>query len=78
MLIKTVGVDQCLLGSECPGTGSVDNPDTGRKHDDVVGYINAIEFLSDEDRDKIFYKNAMRVFNLTVVKERVKPAAAAQ
>ena len=78
LLIKTVGADQCLLGSECPGTGSVDNPDTGRKHDDVVGYINAIDFLSDEDRDKIFYKNAMRVFNLTDVKERDKSAAAAQ
>lgn len=78
LLIKTVGVDQCLLGSECPGTGSVDNPDTGRKHDDVVSYINNIDFLSDEDRDKVFYKNAMKVFNLTEVKEREKSAAAAQ
>lgn len=64
LLIKAVGVDQCLLGSECPGTGSADNPDTGRKHDDVVSHINNIEWLTDEDREKLFSANAIRVFGL--------------
>jgi predicted TIM-barrel fold metal-dependent hydrolase len=75
LLIDVVGVDQCLLGSECPGTGSVDNPATGRKHDDVVSHINEIDWLSDEDRDKLFYKNAIKVFGLKNVKSRLDKAA---
>lgn len=74
LLIKTVGVDQCMLGSECPGTGSVDNPDTGRKHDDVVSHIKEIDWLTDEDRDKLFFKNAINVFGLQNI-EAVKAAA---
>ena len=70
-----VGVDQCLLGSECPGTGSVDNPATGRKHDDVVSHIKEIDWLSDEDRDKLFYKNAIKVFGLKNVESRLDKAA---
>ena len=75
LLIDVVGVDQCLLGSECPGTGSVDNPATGRKHDDVVSHIKEIDWLSDEDRDKLFYKNAIKVFGLKNVESRLDKAA---
>ena len=32
LLIKTVGPDRCLFGSECPGVGSAIDPDTGQ-HD---------------------------------------------
>lgn len=64
LLIDVVGVDNCLLGSEVPGTGSVDNPDTGRKHDDVVWHIKSIDWLSDNDREKLFSKNAIKLFGL--------------
>jgi OH-DDVA meta-cleavage compound hydrolase len=77
LLIDVVGVDNCLLGSEVPGTGSVDNPDTGRKHDDVVWYIRQIEGLSDQDRDKLFYQNAVKLFGLqNIVKNRTAKKAA--
>ena len=35
LLIKTVGADRCLFGSECPGVGSTLDPATGRTRDDI-------------------------------------------
>lgn len=64
LLIKVVGVDQCLFGAECPGVGSSINPDTGRTMDDIKPYIEGFEWLSAEDKKKILEDNARRVFKL--------------
>ncbi len=64
LLIKTVGVDNVLYGAECPGVGSAIDPDTGRTFDDIVPRIAAIEWLSEQDRAKIFEHNARRLFKL--------------
>jgi 4-oxalmesaconate hydratase/OH-DDVA meta-cleavage compound hydrolase len=66
LLIETVGVDQCLFGSECPGVGS--KALDGHEHtmDHVAPTIAKFDFLSDADKKKIFEDNARRVFNLDI------------
>ena len=64
LLIKTVGVDRCLFGTECPGVGSSVDPRTNRSMDHVRPMIEAIEFLTAADRHAIFEGNARKVFKL--------------
>lgn len=66
LLIKTVGADRCLFGSECPGVGSTVDPSTGRQRDDVRPVIAGFDWLSQEDKDRIFCGNARDVFGLKV------------
>jgi predicted TIM-barrel fold metal-dependent hydrolase len=66
LLIKTVGADRCLFGSECPGVGSAIDPDTGQTMDNIRPHIENFEWLSQQDRDKIFSSNARKVFNLKI------------
>jgi predicted TIM-barrel fold metal-dependent hydrolase len=60
--IKQRGVDQMLFGTEAPGSGGAVRPDTGRPSDDMVPVIDSLEFLSSEDKLKIFHKNPLKVF----------------
>lgn len=62
LLLKTVGADRCLFGTEKPGSGSAINPDTGRSFDDLKPVIEEFGFLSDEERALIFEGNARRLF----------------
>lgn len=64
LLIKTVGADRCLFGSECPGVGSTIDPSTGRQRDDVRPVIESFDWLSREDKQLIFEGNARKVFGL--------------
>jgi predicted TIM-barrel fold metal-dependent hydrolase len=64
LLIKTVGADRCLFGSEKPGTGSTRNPDNGRWWDDVKLLIEDIDWLDDSDRKMIFEDTARTLFRL--------------
>ena len=64
LLIKTVGVERCLFGAECPGTGSVAHPRDGRLLDDVAPLINSISWLADADKRKILSENAVKLFKL--------------
>lgn len=64
LLIKTVGVDRCLFGSECPGVGSHVHPGTGRQMDDIAPCIHNFEWLTPDDKKAIFETNAKKVFNL--------------
>jgi 4-oxalmesaconate hydratase len=61
-LFRVVGVDNCLFGTESPGTGSVRDPDTGRDFDDLKPVIEAIEWLTPADRQKIFEGNVRKVY----------------
>lgn len=66
--IQQRGVDRMLFGTEAPGTGtSVQNPYTGKPSDDLVPVIDSFDFLTTEDKDKIFHQNARRVFPLLKV-----------
>jgi predicted TIM-barrel fold metal-dependent hydrolase len=66
LLVKTVGVDRCLFGTERPGVGTVKDPRTGRWLDETRFTIEAIEWLTDADRKMIFEDNARKLFNLQV------------
>jgi 4-oxalmesaconate hydratase len=62
-LIKVVGVERCLFGTETPGMGMARRPD-GRSYDNVEDYINGIGWLTEGDRKKIFAENVIRLFKL--------------
>lgn len=64
LLIKTVGVDRCLFGAECPGVGSAVDPKTGRTLDDIAPHIRNFDWLSDAEKTQIFEGNARRLFKL--------------
>jgi predicted TIM-barrel fold metal-dependent hydrolase len=62
LLIKTVGPDRCMFGTENPGSGSTTNPDTGRAYDDIKPVIEGMDFLSDTEKTAIFEGNAVAAF----------------
>jgi predicted TIM-barrel fold metal-dependent hydrolase len=64
LLIKTVGPERCLFGSECPGVGSHVHPDTGRQMDDIAPCIRGFDWLSEVEKKMIFEDNSRKVFNL--------------
>lgn len=64
LLLKTVGPDRCLFGTEKPGSGSVADPESGRDLDDLKPVIESFDFLSQEDRGKVFEGNARVLFKL--------------
>ena len=66
LLIKTVGVDRCLFGAECPGVGSNINPATGDTFDNIKPLIERFEWLTPSDKAAIFEGNARRLFGLPV------------
>ncbi|MCL6561813.1 MAG: amidohydrolase [Firmicutes bacterium] len=59
--IKQRGVSQMLFGTEAPGSGQAIRPETGRTSDDLVPVIAELPFLSEADRQAIFYHNPLRV-----------------
>jgi 4-oxalmesaconate hydratase len=61
-LIRRIGPDQLLFGSEAFGTGRAVDPSTGRNFDHTVRYVQDIDWLSDADREKIFEGNARKLF----------------
>jgi predicted TIM-barrel fold metal-dependent hydrolase len=63
LLIKVVGADRCLFGSDKPANGSVIDPKTGRALNDIKPYIEAIPWLSEADRKAIFEENALKVYS---------------
>lgn len=64
LLLKSVGVDRCLFGSEKPGVGSTRNPATGRWIDDIHLLIEDIEWLDKGQREQLFETNARKLFRL--------------
>ncbi|MDJ0921715.1 MAG: amidohydrolase family protein [Henriciella sp.] len=65
LLVKTVGPERLLFGAECPGVGSIEDPETGVLCDDLKPNVDRIEWLSEADKKMIFEDNARKVFNIT-------------
>jgi 4-oxalmesaconate hydratase len=61
LLVRTVGVDNLLFGSEMLGAVRAEDPRTGVAWDDTRQYVEALG-LSAADRDKVLQGNARRVF----------------
>jgi predicted TIM-barrel fold metal-dependent hydrolase len=64
LLLKAVGVDRCLFGTEKPGTGSMRDPQTGRWIDDIHLLIDDIDWLDEGQRKQLFESNARELFRL--------------
>lgn len=67
LLLRTVGPDRVLFGTERPGSGSTLNPLTGHDFDDLKPVIDKIDFLTDSERRAVFEDNARAVFPRLVV-----------
>lgn len=61
-LIKTVGSDRVLFGTERPGSGSAKNPETGLQFDDFKAVIDGFDFLADAEKSAIYEGNAMSIY----------------
>jgi 4-oxalmesaconate hydratase len=59
---RIVGTDNCLFGTERPGTGSVVDPQTGKEFDHLRPIVESIEWLTPADRQKIFEGNTRKVY----------------
>jgi 4-oxalmesaconate hydratase len=66
LLIKTVGADRCLFGTERPGIGTVHDPRAGRWLDDTRPIIEGFDWLSASDKKLILEDNARALFRLDV------------
>jgi 4-oxalmesaconate hydratase len=75
LLIKTVGADRCLFGTERPGVGTVKDPKTGKWLDETSHYIQGFDWLSAAEKKMIFEDNAKKVFKIDVSTDATKGAA---
>jgi 4-oxalmesaconate hydratase len=64
MLFRWATPDRCMFGTERPGAGTAKDPATGKWLDDTRPLIEAISWLTEADKKKIFSENARQVFNL--------------
>jgi predicted TIM-barrel fold metal-dependent hydrolase len=64
LLIKTVGVDRCVFGAECPGVGAARNKATGKTYDDIKPHIEGFSFLSAAEKKTILEDNARKLFKI--------------
>ena len=54
LLFKIIGTDRCMFGTENPGTGSAQDPVTGKWLDDTKPDIEGISWLTEEDKANVF------------------------
>lgn len=66
MLIRKMGVDNVLFATEMFGTAKQIDSQTGTTFDNTVDFVKSIEWLTSEDRYKIFEGNARKVFNRAI------------
>jgi predicted TIM-barrel fold metal-dependent hydrolase len=64
LLLRTVGADRCVFGTERPGSGTAPDPATGRDFDDIRPVIEGFDFLSDDEKTAVLSGNAQRLFRL--------------
>ena len=62
LLLKVVPLDNILFGSEMVGAVRGIDPETGHYFDDTKRYVDAVTWLSGEEKRKIFERNARRVY----------------
>ena len=62
LLLKVVGVDNVLFASEMLGGVNATDPTTGRSFDDNRPFLDAIPWLTAEDRHKMYEANAVNAY----------------
>jgi 4-oxalmesaconate hydratase len=63
LLLKVIPADNILFASEMVGAVRGIDPHTGHHYDDTKRYIDALDWVSAQDRDKIFNGNALKVYS---------------
>ena len=63
LLTKVIPVENILFASEMVGAVRGIDPETGQHYDDTKRYIEAVSWLGDAERKKIFEGNTKRVFS---------------
>jgi 4-oxalmesaconate hydratase len=76
LLTKVIPVDNILFASEMVGAVKGIDPETGHHFDDTKRYIDAIPWLSNDDRRKIYERNARKVYRH--LKVRAEPTRLAK
>jgi 4-oxalmesaconate hydratase len=66
LMLKTIPIDNILFASEIVGAVRGVDPESGHYYDDTKRHIDAMTFLSESDRQKIFADNARKVYRLKV------------
>lgn len=66
LLLRTVGPERVLFGTEAPGSGSPIDVTTGRRFDDVKSLVDGIDWLGDADRTRVLGENAQKLYRLSV------------
>ena len=66
LLLKTIPIDNVMFATEMVGAVRGIDPTTGAHYDDTKRMIDAMTFLSEADRRKLFADNARRVYQLKV------------
>jgi len=62
LLLKVIPIDNILFASEMVGAVKGIDPATSHYYDDTKRYIDAVPWLSADDRRKIFEGNARKVY----------------
>ncbi len=62
LLLKIIPADNVLFGSEMVGAVRGIDPQTGHYFDDTKRYVDAVTFIGDADKKKIFEGNVRKVF----------------
>lgn len=62
MLVKKIGADRVLFGSEMFGTAREVDPATGKQFDEIIPIIRQLEAVEESQLAEIFYDNALRIF----------------
>jgi 4-oxalmesaconate hydratase len=70
LLLKVVPADNILFASEMVGAVRGIDPETGHYFDDTKRSIDAVAWLGEEDKRKIFSENARKVYRLDRVAAR--------
>jgi 4-oxalmesaconate hydratase len=62
LLLKVIPADNILFAAEVVGAVRGVDPETGHYYDDTKRYIDSIDWLGADDRDKIFRRNVAKVY----------------
>jgi predicted TIM-barrel fold metal-dependent hydrolase len=62
LLLRVVGAERCVFGSDKPANGSVTDPETGRVLNDIKPLLESIDWLSASDRAAVYDGNARALF----------------
>ncbi len=61
--LKVIPADNILFASEMVGAVRGIDPETGHYYDDTKRYIDAIDWVSAADKEKIFHGNTRKVYS---------------